>query len=136
MTKAYEKPMALANDGLAESVYMASGATGSDCYTAEAYIHQYPVNGDRTYRLQVNGKHNTTHTSDKQELVVSFNMPVEYVSSGGSLLSGNNTSTLHIGYTYWNNPTDNIGLGDLCIKADDGLVVTGCFILCGGAGEC
>ena len=134
--KRYERPLALANTGLAEGVYMASGAEGSECYQADAYIHQSPDNGNRTYRIQVNGKHNTTHTSDKQELVLSFNMPVEYISSQGALLSGNNTSTIHIGYTYHNNPTDTIGLGDVYVKADDGLVITGCILLCGGAGEC
>ena len=134
--KKYVKPMALSNNNLAEGVYMASGAESSACYQASAYIHQSPVNGDRTYRIQVNGKHDTTHTSSKQELVLSFNMPVEYVSSSGTLLSGNNTPTIHIGYTYWNNPTDNIGLGDVCVKADDGLTITGCVLLCGGAGDC
>lgn len=136
MTKKYERPMALVNCDLSEGVYLASGASGNGCYNATAYIHQYPVNGDKTYRIQVDGKHNTTHTSNKQELVLSFNKPVEYISSSGALLSGNNTTELHIGYTYWNNPTDNIGLGDVCVKADDGLAITGCVILCGGAGEC
>lgn len=135
MTK-YEKPIALVNNSLAEGVYMASGVNGSACYSASAYIHQSPSNGDRMYRIQVNGRHDTDHTSDKQELVISFNQPVEYVSSAGALLSGNNTTTLHIGYTYWNNPTDNIGLGDVCVTSDDGLAITGCVLLCGGAGDC
>ena len=132
----YEKPMALMNHSLAEGIYMASGGAGGACYTATAYIHQYPVNGDRTYRIQMNGRHDTNHTSNKQELVISFTLPVTYISSNGTLLSGNGTTTLHIGYTYYNNPTDNIGLGDLCVQADDGLAITACTLLCGGAGEC
>lgn len=134
--KTYEKPMALISLTIAEGVYLSSGASSSGCYSASAYIHQYPVNGDRTYRIQLNGRHDTNHTSSKQELVISFTQPVTYVSSGGTLLSGDGTTTLHIGYTYWNNPTDNIGLGDLCVQADDGLAITNCAILCGGAGEC
>ena len=51
-------------------------------------------------------------------------MPVEYVSSGGRLKSGNGSTTLAISYTYHQNPNDNIGLGDLCVKADAGLAIS------------
>lgn len=129
MTKAYEKPMALANDGLAESVYMASGAD-SECYTVNANIHQRPQSGAGEYRIQVNAAHSATHHSTAQTLTISFNLPVTYVGSNGTLLGGDNTATLQIGFTYHNNNTDNIGLGDLIVNADAGLAITGASMSC------
>jgi hypothetical protein len=113
------KPMLLVNDDLAEGVYAASG-----CYTASAYIHQTPETGRGDYRIQVNGKHDADHTKETQWLHISFNMPVTYSSSQGTLESGNNSTTLVIRYKYHQNPTDNIGLGDLVVVADQGLAVT------------
>ena len=116
-------------DDMAEGVYMASGdIISGGCYTAEAYIHQTPETGRGDYRIQVNGKHNADHTVDHQDLIISFNMPVQYSSSQGTLESGDNTATLRINYNYHNNPTDNIGLGDLVVIADPGLAVTGVVI--------
>lgn len=119
MKKSYEKPAVLTNGSFTEGVYMASG-----CYTANAYIHQTPETGRETYVMQVNGRHETTHTVDKQTLTISFNQVVTYVSSQGKLISGDGTNTLVIEYGYHNNPTDNIGLGDLEVKAGDGLEIT------------
>ncbi|MFG6328106.1 MAG: hypothetical protein K1W06_01315 [Lachnospiraceae bacterium] len=107
------------NGSFTEGVYMASG-----CYTANAYIHQTPETGRETYVIQVNGKHDTTHTVDKQKLTISFNQKVTYVRSNGNLVSGDGTNTLVIDYGYHNNPTDNIGLGDLEVSAGDGLEIT------------
>ena len=115
----YTKPLVLTNDDMAEGVYAASG-----CYTATAYIHQTPQTGRGDYRIQVNGKHDADHTNETQWLHISFNQPVEYISSNGALESGSGTSTLVIRYSYHQNPTDNIGLGDLVVKADPGLAVT------------
>ena len=115
----YTKPLVLTNDDMAEGVYAASG-----CYTATAYIHQTPETGRGDYRIQVNGKHDADHTNETQWLHISFNQPVEYISSNGALESGSGTSTLVIRYSYHQNPTDNIGLGDLVVKADAGLAVT------------
>ena len=119
MKKSYEKPAVLTNGSFTEGVYMASG-----CYTANAYIHQTPETGRETYVMQVNGRHDTTHTVDKQTLTISFNQVVTYVSSQGKLISGDGTNTLVIEYGYHNNPADNIGLGDLEVKAGDGLEIT------------
>lgn len=119
MKKSYEKPAVLTNGSFTEGVYMASG-----CYTANAYIHQTPETGRETYVMQVNGRHETTHTVDKQTLTISFNQAVTYVSSQGKLISGDGTNTLVIEYGYHNNPADNIGLGDLEVKAGDGLEIT------------
>ena len=60
-----------------------------------------------------------------QILTLNFNQPVTYQSSGGSLQSGDGTSSIKIKYGYWNNRTDNIGLGDVVVKSNPGLAVTG-----------
>lgn len=119
MKKNYEKPSVMQNGSFTEGVYMASG-----CYTANAYIHQTPETGRDTYVIQVNGRHETTHTVDKQTLTISFNQNVTYVKSQGSLVSGDGSNTLVIDYGYHNNRTDNIGLGDLEVSAGDGLEIT------------
>lgn len=111
--------MILRTEELAEGVYLASG-----CYTATAYIHQTPQDGRGTYSIQVNGQHNADHTKEAQTLTISFNQPVVYSSSNGVSVSGSGTNTLVINYNYHQNPTDNIGLGDLVVQADAGLAVT------------
>ena len=116
-------------DDMAEGVYMASGDAGDGCYTADAYIHQKPETGRGDYRIQVNGKHSADHYNEQQDLIISFNKPVVYSSSNGTLVSGDGTQTLKIHYTYHNNETDNIGLGDLVVVADAGLAVTGLSIV-------
>lgn len=121
--KEYMKPMLVTNDELAEGVYLASG-----CYTASAYIHQQPEVGRGDYRIQVNGRHNADHTKDAQTLTISFNQEVTYSSSNGSLASGATGGTLVINYGYHQNPTDNIGLGDLVVQSDPGLAITGVSI--------
>lgn len=115
----YRKPVIMTAEDLAEGVYLASG-----CYTANAEIHQTPQTGRGDYRIQVNGKHNADHTKSTQWLTISFNMPVTYSSSNGTLESGNETSTLRIRFNYHQNPSDNIGLGDLVVQADPGLEIT------------
>ena len=121
----YSKPMVTVDQGLAEGVYAASGA---GCYTASAYIHQTNETGRHDYRIQVNGQHHADHTREAQVLTISFNMNVEYVSGGTSLISGNGTPTLVVQLGYHQNPNDNIGLGDLIVKADEGLAITGVSI--------
>lgn len=128
--KRYERPIAQINDSLAEGVYMASGAEGDGCYTVNAIIHQRPDNGNRTYRIQVNGAHNASHHSTAQVLTLNFNLPVTYISSNGILQGSNTGTTLQIGYTYHSNNTDNIGLGDVVVEADDGLSITGAVLSC------
>lgn len=118
----YVKPVISLNEGMAEGVYAASG-----CYTATAKIHQTPQIGRDDYRIQVNGAHNANHTKDAQTLTISFNQPVKYVSfaaNGATYVSGNDTNTLVISLTYHQNPTDNIGAGDLVVTSDPGLSVT------------
>lgn len=118
----YVKPVVEIDNGMAEGVYAASG-TG--CYTVSAYIHQKPEIGREDYRIQVNANHHADHTCDAQTLTISFNQDVTYVSSQGTLVSGATGRTLVINYTYHNNPSDNIGLGDLVVTSEAGLAITG-----------
>lgn len=121
----YAKPVVTVDNGLAEGVYAASGA---GCYTASAYIHQTPQTGRGDYRIQVNGQHKADHTKEAQVLTISFNQNVTYVSGGAGLISGNGTATLKVKLGYHQNPTDNIGFGDLVVTADTGLAITGVSI--------
>ena len=121
----YKKPVVTVDNELAEGVYAASGA---GCYTAGAYIHQTPQTGRGDYRIQVDGKHSADHTREAQTLTISFNQNVTYVSGGAGLISGNGTSTLKVRLGYHQNPTDNIGFGDLVVTADQGLAITGVSI--------
>ena len=125
--KEYMKPVLLTSDELAEGVYLASG-DGSGCYTTTAYIHQTPQTGRGDYRIQVNGKHNADHTREAQVLTISFNQDVVYVSGGAGLIGGNGTSTLKVKLGYHQNPTDNIGFGDLVVTSNTGLAITGVSI--------
>lgn len=121
----YSKPMVTVDQGLAEGVYAASG-TG--CYTVTAKIHQTPQIGRGDYRIQVDGQHHADHTKEAQTLTISFNQPVTYSSSSGTLAGAATGATLTINYTYHQNPNDNIGLGDLVVVSDPGLSITGISI--------
>ena len=126
--KNYEKPIVLRNDELAEGIYLASG----DCYTVSYRIHQKPETGRGDYRIQFDAVHaaGDGHHSGAQVLVITFNQAVTYVASNGTLESGDGTSTLRIDYSYHNNASDNIGLGDLIVSADAGLAITGALLEC------
>lgn len=125
----YVKPMCLANEDLAEGVYAASG----DCYTFSARIVQTPELGNEVYTLQIDGVHNADHHSTARTVVITFNYPVEYVSSLAESYEGSGTNQLRLLYTaksggnYHNNFNENIGLGELKVKAQSGLIVTGTF---------
>lgn len=116
----YEKPVLVELDETVEGVYAASG-----CYTVTARIHQQANN---IYRIQVDAKHDTTHSCSKQTLFLSFNMPVEYQGSSGTLRGSSAGTQIAIDYSYWNNPKDNIGLADVTVSAEDGLVITGAWM--------
>ena len=123
--KQYSKPVVSIDNGLAEGVYAACGA---GCYEASASIQQTPQTGRGDYRIQVNGHHNADHTKESQVLTISFNQNVTYVSGGAGLSSGDGTPTLTIRLSYHQNPTDNIGFGDLVVTSDAGLSITGVSI--------
>lgn len=122
MKNLYEKPTIIVDTDFSEGVYMASGS----CYVASGYITQRPETGRGNYCIQINGRHDSTgsdrHTNDAQTITVTFNQNVTH-SSGGRLQSGNGTTTLVLAYTYHNNATDNIGLGDLYVESSAGLSV-------------
>ena len=116
------KPMIFTNDDIFEGVYAASG-----CYTASAHIHQWPETGREDYRIQVDGVHAADHIKETQWLHISFNQPVHYKEcnmKGATLEAGDGTSSLRIRLTYHQNPTDNIGAGDLVVTSDTGLAIT------------
>lgn len=117
--KRYDKPSILVNEELSEGVYAASG-----CYTVTTQVHQEMQTGRGDYRIQINGDHNADHTKEKQTLTISFNMPVEYKTSNGTLVGLGTGTTLVVDYAYHQNPTDKIGLGDMIVVADPGLEVT------------
>lgn len=121
--KKYEKPIVMVDENLSEGIYTASG-----CYTTTAKIHQRPETGRGDYRIQVDGKHNADHTKEAQTLTISFNQDVTYKSSQGTVVGSQTGSTLVINYAYHQNPTDNIGLGDLVVESEQGLEVTGASI--------
>lgn len=114
--KKYTKPTISLDTGLAEGIYAASG-----CYTASAKIIQ-TIEHEKKYVIQVNAHHNADHSSSSQILVISFNQNVTHLN-GGTLISGNGTSTLTIQYNYYQNPNDNIGLSDLTVQSDSGLEI-------------
>ena len=116
----YRKPIIIKNNDIAEGVFAASGET---CYTTEAKIIQRPELGRNDYRIQVNARHHGNHTKQKQRLIITFNKPVTFKSCNGKLLEGNGTSTLTIELRYYQNPTDNIGFGDLTVESDSGLAI-------------
>ena len=127
--KNYEKPVVLGTEETAEGVYMASG---SDCYTVTARIHQRPETGRDDYRIQVDGRHAATdnHHSGEQILTLTFNQAVTYISSNGALKSGDGTNTIEIKYNYHNNAYDNIGLGDVVVKSGVGLADPSAVLSC------
>lgn len=127
----YEKPVVLANEDLSEGVYAASG---SDCFVVTAYIHQRPQLGRGDYRIQMNATHDSSsasHHGTEQILTVIFNLPVTYVSSNGSLISGDGTTTIKIRYNYHVNAgPEGVGLGDLVVQAEQGLEVVSTDLYC------
>ena len=116
--KDYIKPVIVVNEDIAEGVYAASG-----CYTINAYITQRPVLGRGDYRIQLNAIHNANHTNNSQTLTISFNQSVNYVSSNGILKYGDDTNTLVVDFSYWQNEYDNVGLGELVVTSDNNLEI-------------
>lgn len=112
----YTKPTISLDTGLAEGIYAASG-----CYTVDAKIIQ-TIEHEKKYVIQVNAHHDADHSNNAQILVISFNQNVTHLN-GGTLISGNGTSTLTVQYNYHQNPSDNIGFGDFTVSSDSGLAI-------------
>ena len=130
--KKYEKPIVMINEDLAEGVYAASG-----CYSIGIAGHQAPEVGRLTHKFQFDADHISTHMGSAQLLIVTFDRDVTFVGSGGTYVSGTGTNEITISYAYTQNPTDDIGLGDLEVSvADNGdLSITKLQLLCNGNGD-
>lgn len=131
--KTYERPIVLATEELAEGVYAASGYNNGDCYTVTSEIVQTPQEGQDCFVVQCNANHvpENQHHSTGQIMQITFNIPVTYSQSGGTLISGDGTNTLLIQYDYHNNGYETgIGLGNLYVKADGALSVTSAILMC------
>lgn len=121
--KTYTKPTAEKVTFTYENQVVAASSS-EGCYTVTGYIHQVPETGRGDYRLQINAQHHADHSCASQTLYVTFNQPVTYKycnGNGATYLGGDGTNTLEIGLTYWNNPNDNIGIGDFVVESDEGL---------------
>ncbi len=126
MKKVYVKPIIVAIEDLSLGFYLGS-VSFAGFYTIDASIvTQTPTEGRTNYIISINATHAADHTREAQTLYINFNQPVNYVSCGvGSLLSGNNTSSLAIAMQYHQNPNDKIGFSDLTVESDPGLSITG-----------
>ncbi len=138
--KNYVSPVIFDNEELAEGVYATgSGAGGVGCYTSSQIIHQNASDvGRKDDRFQLNATHNADHNTNYQLFVIKFSKAVKFLDCEQALLwDGDGTDTLRIQKQYWNNPTDNIGLGGLVVQAVDGTTCTieSFYVLCEGAGE-
>ena len=125
----YKKPVAEKISFTYENQVVAASSPDGGCYTVSAYIHQVPETGRGDFRIQVNAQHSASHSCSQQTLYISFNQPVTYKwcnGSGAYCISGDGTTTLAVGLSYWNNPTDSIGIGDLVVESEAGLAITGC----------
>lgn len=114
----YSKPVVIIDEDTAEGVYAASG-----CYTVNANIHQSPQSGRGDYRIQVNASHSSDHTCSEQILTLTFNQEVTYTNSTGTLVGSGTGNSISIKYAYWNNPNDNIGLGEVIVSSEAGLAL-------------
>ncbi len=127
--KNYVKPMVVANDGLAESVYMASG----DCYKVTWTLTQKPEGGRENYCFQFDADHNAAdgHHSKTQELTIIFNQPVKNVTCTHSTdISGDGTNVIVVRYAYHNNGVDHDGLGNIYAESGEGLAVNSAYMSC------
>ena len=140
----YKKPVVLMNEELSEGVYAASGdvassegggLTSSDCWTAEARIHQSPETGRGDYRIQVDCKHANPgmHRSSAVVTIV-FNQSVDVSWAGGGITAEvGSGSTIKLAFdigTY--NPNESKGWGDLVVTSDAGLEILDVGIQCTG----
>lgn len=77
--KNYEKPLALANNELAEGVFMASGggaASSTDCWTVNAVSVQEWNGSHHVYEIRCSHSASVEHISSQTEVVLTFGSPV------------------------------------------------------------
>ena len=118
----YNKPMIFGTNDLAEGVYAASG-----CYTESWSRTQVPETGRDSYVFHISARHEADHTRGAQKMVVVFTQPVTFLQcnmNGCELVSGSGTNTLTFKLGYHQNPTDNIGGGDLYVQCSSDVNIT------------
>ncbi len=118
--KRYIKPIILVNEDVSEGVYAASG---SNCFTSTATIVQAPSLGMDSYCVQLNASHDASHHSNVQRFSISFDQPVTYISSNASRVFGSGTTSLVLEYEYHTNNVENVGLGNVYVKAGNSLAI-------------
>lgn len=109
--KTYEKPIISVDEGLAEGVYAASGASQN-----EIIITFAKVDADWGSSGQISLSADYTGLTKRSNLSVTlkFNMPVKNVYGDGiSGISGANTSTITL--SYWGVPANS---GSITVQAD------------------
>lgn len=127
--KTYVKPMALVNNELAEGVYMASGVTGSDCYSNISAVVQRQESAS-IYICVVEAKHNG-HITHGQKIHLSFSVPVT-VTECEYPATGNGTQSICLNCTRYNNEnSDNFYLS-FKVQADTTPAITSCSFECNG----
>lgn len=113
--KDYVKPMVIRSEGVAESVYMASGG----CWTVKGQIHQPIVVENREdYRFQLDASHVNEQHGGLTTWTIKFDQPVKFKECGSlAYVSGNGTNTLVCTRKVADvtNPGEYIGLGDCVV---------------------
>lgn len=113
MAKTYKKPVISVDQGLAEGVYAASGATSQN----EIIIAFSKIDADWGGSGQISLSADYTGLTKRSSLSVTlnFNMPVKNVYGDGiSGISGANTSTVTL--SYWGIPDK--GNSNITVQAD------------------
>ena len=130
--KNYVSPVIFDNEELAEGVYATGSGAGIGCYNIKITEHQKPETGRGDFRFQVDAHHSADHNGNRQIMVITFNQnDVEYQSSSGSVLAGYTSGkVIKIEYAYTQNPTDNIGLGNIVVTANVGVSIEKIDIEC------
>lgn len=130
--KSYVKPMVVANDVLAESVYMASG--DGDCWTISVRKDQDNAGGYATFRVQADHHKNLQHISKATTIVVQFNQPVTAAQyEGFTITVSGNTITGYreqLGDSYLSGDNFNSLLKIWTDGAPETLQCTGATITC------
>lgn len=89
------------------------------CATIEASLIKDASSGKASVNMSLKHDCKDGLVSDVQTVYLAFNENVTVSSNSGTVLSGNGTNTLAVGYQYHLNPQDNAGGTDLEITCDD-----------------
>lgn len=89
------------------------------CATLETSLIKDASSGKAFVNMNLKHDCKDGFVSDSQTIYLAFNENVTVSSNSGTVLSGNGTNTLAVGYHYHLNPTDNMEVTDLEITCDD-----------------